>query len=200
MGWSAATTKVAIPAIASIGGALINARSNSSSSRNATNATNASSAEALAEQKRIFDLQRQDQLAARARRLAVAGDRRQLIMGDDGKMTLGPQMKTLGDYSVSGINPPAMPPGPVNQNFTGTPLGGFGGGYDDGNKSLGSDANAVGSFGQITPNHPTAEDPYVDMINPTNNQRARIPRASVSALTAQGWMPVWAGQQNGGGR
>ena len=172
----------------------------SNSQGTATNATNASSREALAEQKRIFDLQRQDQLQARQRRLAVAGERRQLIMGADGKMTLGPQMKTLGDYSVSGINPPAPPPGPVNQNFTGTPLSGFGGGYDDGNKSLGSDANAAGAFGQITPNHPTAEDPYVDMINPTNNQRARIPRASVSALTAQGWMPVWAGQQNGGGR
>ena len=177
MSWAAV-----FQAIATIAASKIASKSAST----ATNATNASSRESLAEQKRIFDLQRQDELQARQRRLAVAGERRQLIMGADGKMTLGPQMKTLGDYSVSGINPPALPPGPVNQNFTGTPLGGFGGGYDDGNKSLGSDANAAGAFGQITPNHPRQTfEQSVQMYK--DGDMREVPMSQVNQMMQEGW-------------
>jgi hypothetical protein len=105
-------------------------------------------------------------------------------MGADGKMTLGPQMKTLGDYSVSGINPPALPPGPVNQNFTGTPLGGFGGGYDDGNKSLGADSLDAGMSNPQMPNAPTPDN---GVLMYGFGQSKKVLNRDVAAMLAQGW-------------
>lgn len=164
-------------------------------------ATDKSSAAAIALQKEIFDKQqandtpfRDAALKGMAEGQRLAGNNRQLVFGDNGKLSLNAPNRMLGSYGGSMPQTTAGPmtpkPMPVNVNADQT-LGSFGG-----------DKSGMSNRQDTGMSNPGPMDPqlangaqWVTVMNGMG-QTKRVPSDQIP----QGWALVGGGVGVGGGR